>query len=99
MAAHIYLDEHIKRALKLGVLTIEHGQFIQEETARELKEKGGYISPFLASIASDAILKHPIFGKPPFLARTMEMRDGAKDFIEIMNEGAAQHRVFERYRQ
>jgi imidazolonepropionase-like amidohydrolase len=85
VAAHVYLDEHIKHALKLGVLTIEHGQFIQEDTARQLKEKGGYISPFLASIASDAILKHPIFGQPPFLARTMEMRDGAKDFIEIMN--------------
>lgn len=86
VAAHIYIDEHIKRALTLGVLTIEHGQFIQEDTARQLKDQGGYISPFLASIASDAILKHPIFGQPPFLARTMEMRDGAKDFVEIMNK-------------
>ena len=86
VAAHIYLDEHSKRALELGVKTIEHGQFMQEDTARLLKEKGGYISPFLASIASDEILTHPIFGKPPFLARTMEMRDGAKDFIEIMNK-------------
>lgn len=38
VAAHLYLDEHIKRALILGVKTIEYGKFIQEDTARLLKE-------------------------------------------------------------
>jgi imidazolonepropionase-like amidohydrolase len=88
VAAHIYLDEHIKRALRLGVKTIEHGQYIQEDTARMLKKQGAYISPFLASIASDEIFKHPIFGNRslPFYARTLEMKEGTKDFIAIMQK-------------
>ena len=45
MAAHIYNDEQIKRALNLGVKSIEHGQFISEETAILLKEKGGLSAP------------------------------------------------------
>ena len=45
VAAHIYNDEQIKRALNLGVKSIEHGQFISEETAILLKEKGGLSAP------------------------------------------------------
>jgi len=85
VAAHLYLDEHIQRALKLGVKTIEHGQFIQEDTARLLKEKGAYISPFLGSVVSDEILKHPVFGGE-LRDRTMEMKNGAKDFIKVMKK-------------
>lgn len=88
VAAHIYLDEHIQRALRLGVKTIEHGQYISEETAYMLKEKGGYISPFVASIASDEIFKHPVFGNKalPYYARTVEMKEGTKNFIKIMQK-------------
>lgn len=85
VAAHLYLDEHIQRALKLGVKTIEHGQFISEKTARLLKEKGAYISPYTASIGSDEILKHPVFGGA-LRERTMEMKNGAKDFFDVIKK-------------
>ncbi|MCP4396311.1 MAG: amidohydrolase family protein [bacterium] len=88
VAAHIYEDAHIKRALRLGVKTIEHGQFISEETAILLKQKGGFISPFLASIASDEVFKHPVFGdKNSFeYPRVLEMKENSKNFVEIMKK-------------
>ena len=88
VAAHIYEDAQIKRALNLGIKTIEHGQFISEETAWLLKEKGAFISPYLASVVSDEIFKHPVFGnKSSFeYPRVIEMQRKAKNFIEIMKK-------------
>jgi len=88
VAAHIYTDKEIKRALELGVKTIEHGQFISEESAMLLKEKGGFISPYLASVVSDEIFKHPLFGNPDSFEypRVVEMKENAKDFVSIMQK-------------
>lgn len=88
VAAHIYTDSEIKRALRLGIKTIEHGQFISEETAWELKEKECFISPFFASIASDEVFKHPVFGdKNSFeYPRVVDMKEKTKNFISIMKK-------------
>jgi len=88
VSAHIYRDEHIKRALDLGVKGIEHGQFITEETAELLKEKGAFISPYVASVVSDEIFKHPVFGnKNSFeYARTVEMKENAKNFVKVIKK-------------
>jgi len=88
VSAHIYRDEHIKRALELGVKGIEHGQFISEETAELLKEKGAFISPYVGSVVSDEIFKHPLFGnKSSFeYARTVEMKENAKNFVDVIKK-------------
>jgi len=88
VSAHIYRDEHIKRALQLGVKGIEHGQFITEKTARLLKEKGAFISPYVGSVVSDEIFKHPVFGnKSSFeYARTVEMKENAKNFVDVIKK-------------
>jgi len=86
VAAHLYLDEHIKRALDLGVMSIEHGQFLSEETAMLMKEKGAFIASFLASVQSDAILTHPVYGKPGTFeaARTIMMKEGSAGFVDVI---------------
>ena len=38
VAVHVYHAAHIRRALDQGVMSIEHGQFIDEPTARLLIE-------------------------------------------------------------
>lgn len=88
VAAHLYLDEHIKRALELGVMTIEHGQFLQEDTARLMKKKGAFISSFLASVQSDEILTHPVFGKAGTFEndRTIMMKEGSDGFAEVIRK-------------
>jgi imidazolonepropionase-like amidohydrolase len=88
VSAHVYQDEHIRRALELGVRGIEHGQFISEETAELMKAKGAFISPYVASVVSDEILKHPVFGnKDSFeYARTMDMKRGTVDFVSVIKK-------------
>lgn len=88
VSAHLYLDEHIKRALELGVKGIEHGQYMTEETARLLKEKGAFISPYTGSVVSDEIFKHPVFGnKSSFeYARTVEMQENSKNFVDVIKK-------------
>lgn len=86
VAAHLYIDSHIRRALELGVMTIEHGQFLQEDTARLMKEKGAFISPYIASVQSDEILTHPVYGNPNTFeyARTLMMKRGSENFAEVI---------------
>jgi imidazolonepropionase-like amidohydrolase len=88
VAAHVYHDRHIQRAIGLGVMTIEHGHFISESTAKLMKKKGAFISPFVASVVSDEIFKHPVFGdKKSFqYARVIEMKQQSKDFVEIIKK-------------
>ncbi|MGI9518251.1 MAG: amidohydrolase family protein [Pirellulaceae bacterium] len=86
VAVHVYRDEHIRRALNLGVMSVEHGQFMSEDTARLMKEKGAFISPYIASVMSDEILTHPVYGNPNSFEyeRTLEMKEGTRDFVDIV---------------
>ncbi|MGI9221486.1 MAG: amidohydrolase family protein [Woeseiaceae bacterium] len=88
VSAHVYQDEHIKRALELGVRGIEHGQFISEETAELMKAKGAFISPYVASVVSDEIFKHPVFGNEASFeyARTMDMKEGTRNFVSVIKK-------------
>lgn len=45
VAAHLYTDEAIKRALELGVQCVEHGNLMQPETAKLAKQKGAFVVP------------------------------------------------------
>jgi len=84
---HVYQDAHIRRALELGVMSIDHGQFISEETARFLKEKGAFIAPFTAGITVEAF-QHPAYSVPgtPQFIKGKEFQRDSKNFIEIMKK-------------
>ncbi len=82
---HVYQDAHIRRALELGVMSIDHGQFISEETARFLKEKGAFIAPFTAGITAEAF-QHPAYSVPgtPQFIKGQEFQRDSKNFVEII---------------
>ena len=85
VAVHVYQDAHIRRALDLGVKSFEHAQFISEDTAKLMKEKGAYIAPFTGGISEEAF-QHPAYstpGTPQYIKGKQFQRD-SKDFIEIM---------------
>lgn len=42
--AHVYTSPAIRRCVEAGVRTIEHGNFLDEETARLMVERGAYLS-------------------------------------------------------
>jgi imidazolonepropionase-like amidohydrolase len=87
VAVHVYQDAHVRRALELGVKSIEHGQFITEETARLIKEKGAFIAPFTAGITSEAFL-HPAYAVPgtPQYIKGKEFQRDSKNFVDIIKK-------------
>ena len=85
VAVHIYQDHHIRRALRLGVKSIEHGQFISEETARLMKEKGAFIAPFIGGMSPEAF-QHPAYSVPgsPQYIKGREFQRNSRNFVKIM---------------
>jgi imidazolonepropionase-like amidohydrolase len=49
VAAHAHGAEGMKRAVRAGVDTIEHGTFMDEETMRLMKERGTYYVPTITA--------------------------------------------------
>ena len=47
--AHLYTNEAIARCIELGVRCVEHGNFIQPETAALMKKKGAVSVPTLVT--------------------------------------------------
>jgi imidazolonepropionase-like amidohydrolase len=64
--AHVYTDEGIRRCLRAGVRSIEHGNFASEETIAMMSEYGAYLDPTFISLvqridsASETGLSHSI---------------------------------------
>jgi len=48
--AHVYTDDGIRRCLKAGVRSIEHGNFATEETIAMMAEYGTYLDPTFISL-------------------------------------------------
>jgi imidazolonepropionase-like amidohydrolase len=49
--AHVYTDAGIRRCLKAGVRSIEHGNFANEETVAMMAEAGAFLDPTFISLA------------------------------------------------
>ncbi|HET6522805.1 MAG TPA: amidohydrolase family protein [Geminicoccaceae bacterium] len=47
--AHAYTPEAIRRSVAAGVRTIEHGNLLDEETARFMRERGAFLVPTLST--------------------------------------------------
>ena len=54
--AHAYTPEAVRRCVEYGVRSIEHGNLIDEATARFIAERGAYVVPTLATY--DALAQH-----------------------------------------
>ncbi|MBA3853871.1 MAG: hypothetical protein C0503_05615 [Gemmatimonas sp.] len=67
VAAHAHGTEGIKRAVRAGVASIEHGSFLDEEGARLMAERGTYLVPTL--MAGEAVERAAAAGAlPPYVA-------------------------------
>ena len=52
--AHVYADIGIRRAVEAGVRSIEHGNFLQDDTAKLMREKSACLVPTLVTYEADA---------------------------------------------
>lgn len=73
VAAHAHGAEGMKRALKAGVTTIEHGTFMDDEAIALFKEKGAYLIPTIIAGKSTAdSAKIPGYYHPFVTAKALE---------------------------
>lgn len=69
VAAHAHGDEGMQRAVRAGVLTIEHGTYMSEETMKLMKEYGTYYVPTITAGMSVAELSKIDGYYPDMVAR------------------------------
>lgn len=55
VTSHSYTPKAIQQAISLGVMGIEHGNLIDETTARMMAEKGVFLTPTLVTYAAMAM--------------------------------------------
>src|SRR5208283_249555 len=48
--AHVYTDEGVRRSLLAGIRSIEHANFVTEETVVAMAHKGAYLDPTFISL-------------------------------------------------
>jgi imidazolonepropionase-like amidohydrolase len=86
VAAHLYTDEAIRRAVELGVESVEHGNLISAETARLVKERGAYVVP--TNVTFDALAKEGAsLGLPPeSVAKIEDVRSQGLAALQILHD-------------
>jgi len=96
VAVHVYDDPNIRRAVENGVMSIDHGQFLTDETAKLMIEKGAFIVPNVAAISKEA-LKHPVYGKEgsPQNIKTKQFHAGAENFKKVLQNNPDLKVVFD----
>jgi imidazolonepropionase-like amidohydrolase len=84
VAAHLYTDEAIARAVECGVHSLEHCNLIQPETARRAAKAGAVAAPTLVTYEALA-LEGKAFGlSPESVAKIETVRKGGLASLEIM---------------
>lgn len=86
VAAHLYTDEGIARAVKLGVRSVEHANLIQAATARLMHERGAIACPTL--VTYEALNNEGAsYGLPPSsVAKIDDVRLRGLESLEIMRQ-------------
>ncbi|MET3891159.1 imidazolonepropionase-like amidohydrolase [Bosea sp. OAE506] len=86
VAAHLYTDKAIARAVECGVHSLEHCNLIQAETARKAAAAGAFAVPTLAAYEGLA-LEGSNFGlRPESAAKIETVRKGGMESLSIMRE-------------
>lgn len=86
VAAHLYTDEGIARAVKLGVRSIEHANLVEAGTARLMHERGAIACPTL--VTYEALNKEGAsYGLPASsVAKIDDVRLRGLESLSIMRE-------------
>lgn len=81
VAAHAYTPESITRALNAGVMTIEHANLIDKDTAKLAAQKGAYVVPNLVTYwAMDKAPNMPAYIK----AKNKYVLDAMEDALKTL---------------
>jgi len=81
--AHVYTAEGIKRAVTAGIRTIEHGNFLDEDAAKVMVERGAYLVPTLITYRVDGANGEKIGFTPDIIAKNQEVLDAGARSLDI----------------
>jgi imidazolonepropionase-like amidohydrolase len=86
VAAHLYTDDAIRRAIECGVISIEHGNQIKPDTARLAKQKGAFVVP--TNITFDVLAKEGAqLGLPAeSVAKIEDVREAGLAALKTMHD-------------
>ncbi|KIQ03459.1 peptidase M38 [Agrobacterium tumefaciens] len=86
VAAHLYTDAAIRRAIECGVKSIEHGNLITPETAELARERGAFVVP--TNIVYDRLAKDGAsLGLPPVsVAKIEDVRSAGFNALKVLHE-------------
>jgi imidazolonepropionase-like amidohydrolase len=81
--AHAYSPRAVTRAVQAGVRSIEHGNLIDEATARVMKQHGAYLVPTLSTYAALAAEGERLGWSPAMLEKLRVVQDRGLDAVRI----------------
>ena len=81
--AHAYSPRSITRAVRCGVRSIEHGNLLDEDSARVMKEEGAFLVPTLATYAALADEGARLGWSPSMLEKLERVRHRGIEAIHI----------------
>lgn len=86
VAAHLYTDEAIRRAVELGVFSVEHCNLVERETARLMNRKGAIACPTL--ITHRAVLEQAdeLGLSKESVRKTRMVADGGPSALRVLHE-------------
>jgi imidazolonepropionase-like amidohydrolase len=86
VSAHLYTDAAIRRAVECGVLSVEHANLIEPETARLMTQKGAWAVPTV--VVYDALASEGAsLGLPPdSVAKVETVRKGGMRSLEVLRD-------------
>ena len=86
VAAHAYSVEAVGNALDAGVDSIEHGSFIDRDTAGRMRESGTYLVPTM-SVYRAMSERGPELGAPEYIRRkTAEVLEASREAFRVALE-------------
>jgi imidazolonepropionase-like amidohydrolase len=86
VAAHAYSIEAINNALESGVDSIEHGSFLDRQTAATMRELGAYLVPTM-SVYQAMSDKGPELGTPEYIQRkTAEVLEASREAFRLARD-------------
>lgn len=83
VTAHAYTPKSIQHAINNGVMGIEHGNFLDEETARLMAKKGVWFTPTLVTYDAMGSDKYSGFLPPANRIKNREVLDKGLDSLRI----------------
>jgi imidazolonepropionase-like amidohydrolase len=88
--AHVYTSESMQNCLEAGVRSLEHGNFLDEKTARMIKERGAFLVPTI--VTYEQIAAYGAFGavEEQQLRKIHEGLDCAFEALEIAQRTGVQ---------